>query len=41
MKHLKKLAAAKPNVDNKAPKVYTHLQVRLKKVQMEQGEKSL
>ena len=36
-KHLKKLAAAKPNVDNTAPKVYNHLKVKLKKIQMEEG----
>lgn len=36
-RHLKKLAAAKPNVDNTAPKVYNHLKVKLKKIQMEEG----
>lgn len=36
-RHLKKLAAAKPNVDNCAPKIYTHLQLSLKKVQMNEG----
>ncbi len=36
--HLKKLAAARPDVDNTAPKVYHHLQVNYKKLQMEQGK---
>ncbi len=35
--HLKKLAVAKPNVDNKAPKVYGHLQSKLRKIQMDRG----
>ena len=38
--HLKKLAAAKPNGDNSAPKVYTHVQLKLKKVQMDQDRQS-
>ncbi len=35
--HLKKLSVAKPNVDNKAPKVYAHLQTKLRKLQMDRG----
>ena len=35
--HLKKLSAVKPTIDNSAPKPYMHLQVKLKKLQMEQG----
>ncbi|KAL2919800.1 hypothetical protein HK105_200717 [Polyrhizophydium stewartii] len=34
--HLKKLLAAKPTIDNSAPKPHTHLQVKLKKLQMEE-----
>ena len=36
-KHLKKLAAVKPKVDNCAPKLYRHLQTKPKKHQMDQG----
>jgi E3 ubiquitin-protein ligase TRIP12 len=39
-RHLKKLAAAKPNVDNTAPKVYNHLKVKLKKIQMEEDRQA-
>jgi hypothetical protein len=36
-KHKKKLAMVKPNVDNSSPKPYKHLQLKPKKIQMEQG----
>jgi hypothetical protein len=36
-KHLKKLAAVKPTVDFTPPKPYKHLQVKMKKLQMQQG----
>jgi hypothetical protein len=36
-KHMQKLRGAKPTIDNSAPKVYPHLQVRLKKQKMEEG----
>lgn len=36
-KHLKKLAAVKPTVDFTAPKPYKHLQLKSKKLQMQQG----
>jgi hypothetical protein len=35
--HRKKVYAAKATVNNSSPKPYVHLQVKLKKVQMEQG----
>lgn len=35
--HLKKLRNAKPTIDNGAPKVYPHLEMRLKRLQIEQG----
>ncbi|KAJ3090791.1 hypothetical protein HK102_002654 [Quaeritorhiza haematococci] len=34
--HLNKVAKAKPTIDNGSPKVYVHLQLKLKKLQMEQ-----
>ncbi|KAI8915892.1 KIAA1430-like protein-domain-containing protein [Gorgonomyces haynaldii] len=34
--HRSKVAAARPTVDNSSPKPYLHLQLKLKKVQMEQ-----
>jgi hypothetical protein len=37
-KHIQKLRCAKPTIDNSAPKIYPHLQVRLKKQKMEEGE---
>ena len=36
-KHIKKIAAAKATVDNASPRPYMHLQMKLKKLQMEQG----
>ncbi|KAI8926765.1 KIAA1430-like protein-domain-containing protein [Entophlyctis helioformis] len=39
--HLKKLAAAKPTIDNSAPKPYMHLQMKLKKLQMEEDRLAL
>ncbi|KAJ8325607.1 hypothetical protein QVD99_002129 [Batrachochytrium dendrobatidis] len=34
--HLKKLSAVKPTIDNSPPKLHMHLQLKLKKVQMEE-----
>jgi hypothetical protein len=35
--HLDKLRAAKSSIDNGQPKAYPHLELRLKKVQIEEG----
>lgn len=36
-KHRQKIMGIKPSVDNSSPKPYIHLQLKLKKVQMDQG----
>ncbi|KAJ3258361.1 hypothetical protein HK103_003649 [Boothiomyces macroporosus] len=35
--HLQKLHEAKPTIDNAPPKIYPHLEIRLKKLKLEEG----
>jgi cobalamin biosynthesis protein CobT len=36
--HYKRLRQAKPSIDNSPPRVYPHLEMRLKRLQIEEGE---
>ena len=38
-RHLKKLKDVKPTIDNAPPKVYPHLEMRLRKLKLEEGLK--
>lgn len=35
--HLKRLKEARPSIDNSPPKVYPHLELRLKRLKLEEG----
>ena len=39
--HLKRLKEAKPSIDNSPPKVYPHLELRLKRLKLEEGMPSI